>query len=220
MNLEELMAVWKSQDAVPLHGINETLVRQVLRQGEANMRIRRRLEKGITYLVSAFLVAVMAYILAVMINDDAVRTGWDYAIPIGGALAVLLWPGFLRVSLRAQARREQSFGESLRDQLNLQIAQLDFYLRRVDSPAFHLVNNLGLIGWVVAIYFAALRIKGKPVSDAWSDPRILFVSIISFLVCAIGVTFGSWLERRLVKWELLPRKRRLEALLKELDGQE
>jgi hypothetical protein len=35
MNLDALMEVWRSQDAAPLHGINETLLRLALRQDEA-----------------------------------------------------------------------------------------------------------------------------------------------------------------------------------------
>ena len=34
MNLDELMAVWKSQDAAPLHGVNQTLLHLTLRQDE------------------------------------------------------------------------------------------------------------------------------------------------------------------------------------------
>ena len=52
-------------------------------------------------------------------------TGWDFAIGIGGAAAALVAGGAMYVGHRAQARREQHFGESLRDQLNRRIAQFD-----------------------------------------------------------------------------------------------
>jgi len=218
MNLEDLMEVWRSQNVAPLHGVNETLLRLALRRGEANMKLRRRLEKGFTYLLSAFLIGVMAWVFAAMSHDD-VLTGGDVVIPVVGASAVLVWPLLLRVSLRAQARREQSFGESLRDQINRQVAQLDFHLRRVDSPAHHLAHNLPVLGWSVAVFFATLRINKTPISDVWSNPRILFIGVGIISVCAIGCTFGIWWERRLVKWELLPRKRQLETLLKEFYDQ-
>ena len=35
MNLDDLMAFWKSQDAAPLHGLNETQLWLALRQDEA-----------------------------------------------------------------------------------------------------------------------------------------------------------------------------------------
>ena len=38
MNLDDLMAVWQSQDAAPLHGVNETLLQLALRQDEAKLR--------------------------------------------------------------------------------------------------------------------------------------------------------------------------------------
>jgi hypothetical protein len=38
MNLYDLMEVWRSQDAAPMHGVNETLLRLALRQDEANLR--------------------------------------------------------------------------------------------------------------------------------------------------------------------------------------
>ena len=45
MNLDDLMEVWRSQDASPLHGVNEALLRLALRQDEAKLRARRRRAK-------------------------------------------------------------------------------------------------------------------------------------------------------------------------------
>ena len=42
MNLDDLMEVWRSQDASPLHGANDTLLRLALRQDEAKLRAQRR----------------------------------------------------------------------------------------------------------------------------------------------------------------------------------
>ena len=69
----------------------------------------------------------MSVFLGMMIlnRDRNVMTGWDVAIGIGGAAAALLAGGAAYVGHRAQTRREQRFGESLRDQLNRRIAQLD-----------------------------------------------------------------------------------------------
>ena len=221
MNLDDLMEVWRSQDAAPLHGVNETLLRLALRQDEAKLQAQRRLENRIIYVMSAFFVAVMAFILAVMIYpyDDDVLTGWDFAIPIVGAAAALFWSRAMQVRHRAQMRREQSFGESLRDQLNRHIAQLDYYARRANSLAFHLVNNLPAMFWSVALFFAILRINEKPFSDAWTDPRVWVVFVGMVLFCVISMVATVWVARRVVKRDLLPHKYRLEALLKELDGQ-
>ena len=60
MNLDELMAVWRTQDAAPLHDVNKTLLHLALRHDEAKQQKERRTEKWIVYLVSAGLVAVMS----------------------------------------------------------------------------------------------------------------------------------------------------------------
>ena len=127
MNLDDLMAVWRSQDAAPLHGVDKTLLHLALRQDEAKLQKERRRERWIIYVFSAGLVAGMAVFLGMMIltRERKVMTGWDFAIGIGGAAAALLAGGAMYVGHRAQARREQRFGESLRDQLNRRIAQLD-----------------------------------------------------------------------------------------------
>jgi O-antigen/teichoic acid export membrane protein len=213
MSLDDLMEVWRSQDASPLHGVNETLLRLALRQDEAKLQAHRRVERRIIYVISAVFVAVMmAFCLFIMISDKL--TGWDFAIPIVGAAAALLWPGALHVSYRTQAQREQGFGESLRDQLNRHIAQLDFHARRVDSLAYHLVSNLPTLVWFTALFFAILRINEKPFIDAG-----IWVGIVATIFAsAIVVPAGVWVQRRAVKRQLLPHKRRLEALLKELDA--
>ena len=132
MNLDDLMEVWRSQDASPLHGANDTLLRLALRQDEAKLRAQRRTGEWITYLTSAGLVAVMAvfFVMTMFYKDDDVRTGWDFVIPIVGAVPAMLMGVALYMSRRAQMLREQRFGESLRDQLGRHIAQLDYQATR------------------------------------------------------------------------------------------
>ena len=212
MNLDDLMAVWRSQDAAPLHGVNETLLRLALQQDEAKLQKERRIERWITYVMSAVLVAVMAVFLSIMVYDDDPRTDWDFAIPIVGVAAALLWGGAMYVSHRAQALRERSFGESLRDQLNRRIAQLDYQATRVVRLASVLVTALPPLVCATAIILAGWRINNEPFRDQW-------VPIVGgILVCAIGSVVGVWQQRRSMERDLLPRKARLEALLKELDA--
>ena len=136
-------------------------------------------------------------------------TGWDFAIGIGGAAAALLAGGAMYVGHRAQARREQSFGESLRDQLNRRIAQLDD--RATIARVTLVIVLLGGIG-PIAIILLGYRINQKSFSD---DGYMLFSMI---LMCVfLPVAAGVWEIRRQAR-DVLPRKRRLEALLKELDA--
>ena len=215
MKLEDLMEVWRSQDASPVHGVNETLLRLALRQDEAKLQAKRRRERWLTYFWSAGIVVGMALFLSIMIYpyDDDVLTGWDYAIPIVGAAAALLWAREVYVRHRAQAVREQRFGESLRDQVNRQIAQLDYGAARA-----RLTSLLGYallpIVCAMAIILASWRINDRPFSDARLWRPIVFM----IFWIALNVGASLWWQRRSVQRDLLPRKRRLEALLKELDA--
>jgi len=215
MNLDDLVSVWRSQDAAPLHGVNEALVRLALRQDQAKLEKWRRLEKWLVYLIGAAMIAGMARRLSIMINrGDDVLSGWDYAIPVVGAAAALLWVGMMRVRHRAQAVREQRFGDSLRDQINRQLAQLDH--RATMSRLASLLGTL-LLPIVVAftIILASWRSHGRSFSDVGLSVPIVFMICWS-IICVGGV---FWWARRVVQRKTLPRKRRLEALLKELDGQ-
>ena len=215
MNLDDLVAVWRSQDVAPLHGVNEALVRLALRQDQAKLQKWRRLEKWLVYLIGAAMIGGLARRLAIMINrDDDVLSVWDYAIPVVGAAAALLWVGMMRVRHRAQAVREQRFGDSLRDQINRQLAQLDY--RATMSRLASLLGSL-LLPIVVAFttILARWRSDGRSFSDPWLSVPIVFM--ICWSILCVGGTF--WWARRVVQRKTLPRKRRLEALLKELDGQ-
>ena len=101
------------------------------------------------------------------------------------------------VSHRAQALREQSFGESLRDQLNRHIAQLDYQATRVVRLASVLVTALPPLVCAMAIILAGWRINNKPFSDEW----VWIVGMI--FVCAIGSAAGVWAQRRSMRTGLV-----------------
>jgi len=211
MNLDDLMAVWRSQDAAPLHGVDKTLLHLALRQDEAKLQKERRRDRWMVYVFSAGLVAAMAVFLGMMImsRDRNVMTVWDFVIGIGGAAAALFAGGAIYVGHRAQKRREQRFGESLRDQLSRRIAQLDD--RTTIAHATLVSVLLGGIGGT-AILLLGYRVNQKPLSD---DGYLLIGMILTCVI--LPVAGGVWELRRQAR-ELLPRKRRLEALLKELEG--
>jgi peptidoglycan/LPS O-acetylase OafA/YrhL len=211
MNLDDLMAVWQSQDAAPLHGVDKTLLHLALRQEQAKLQKERRIERWTTYVASAGMVAVMAVFLGMMIlaRDRKLMTDWDFAIGIGAAAAALLAGGAMYVGHRAQGRREQRFGESLRDQLNRRIAQFD---DRATIARGTLV--MVLLGGIapIAIIFFGYRVNQK----SFSDEGYMLISTI--LMCVVfPVAVGVWEIRRQAR-AVLPRKRRLEELLKELDA--
>ena len=149
--------------------------------------------------------------MMILARDRKVMTGWDFAIGIGGAAAALFAGGAMYVGHRAQARREQRFGESLRDQLNRRIAQFDD--RETMAHATLVSVLLGGVGGT-AIILLGYRVNGISLSD---DGYVLVSTILTCVV--LPVVASVWAIRHQAR-EVLPRKRRLEALLKELDGQE
>ena len=215
MNLDDLMDVWRSQDASPLHGVNEALLRLELRQDEAKVQKWRRWGRWFIYVMTAFIVAHRGRDFAVMIGryNDGVLSVWDCAIPVVGAAAALLFARKVYVRQRAQSVSEQRFGDSLRDQINRQLTQLD-YTATITRLA-NLVAFL-LLPIVVAftIILASWRIHGRSFSDVGLSLPIGF-QIVWTIICVGGILLWG---RRVVRRKTLPRKRRLEALLKELDA--
>ena len=218
MNLDELMAVWRTQDTAPLHDVNKTLLQQALRQDEAKMQKWRRIERWTVYVMSAGAVAGMALFLANMIllmisrpNRNGL-TGWDLALPVVGAIAALISGRAMYVRHRAQALSEQSFGESLRDQLHRRIARLDYQATTLHRTLILVIVLMGGI-CPIALSIALSRVNQKPFSD--DGYMIVWLS----LGCIWIVGSSVWALRHSVQKDILPHKLRLEALLKELDGQ-
>jgi hypothetical protein len=155
----------------------------------------------------------MALFLAMMIyfhrhRPEKVVTGWDYVLPIVGAAAALLAGGAMYVGHRAQARREQRFGESLRDQLNRSVAQLEV------RATIARVTLVSVLLWGIcptAILLLIYRVNEKSISD----DGYMLVTLTFMLVWSVASSV--WWYRREAR-EASPRKCRLEALLKDLDG--
>jgi hypothetical protein len=219
MNLDDLMAVWRSQDASPLHGVNETLLRLALRQDEAKLQRHRRLESRIVYVMSALFTGIAAVLVVLMFamlfyNADDAIVGWDLAVPLVGAAAAVFMGAYLYVTHRGRALREQRFGDSLRDQLSRRIAQLDDEATR--SIRTMTVCLVSIFAFATAIHFAFTRINlelNEPFG-LWDDwPRL----VRRILVFAIIWALCRWAVRRAAKRDLVSRKARLEALLKEIE---
>lgn len=210
MNLDDLMEVWRSQDATALHGVDKTLLHLALRQEQAKLQKQRRIERWFIYVMSALLVAAMGLFLGIMIypQDDDVLIVWDYAVPVVGAAAALVMAGAMYAIRRTQAAREQDFGESLRDQLRRRIAQLDDQATR--ELRLTLVGAVAAAICGMAIYVASRRINDVAYNEDWP--------ILLGLIFLCAFSLGHRRRRRSVQRDILPRKRRLEALLKELDA--
>ena len=210
MKLDDVLESWRSQDEAPLYSVNGERLQQALRQDLAAVRRGLRIEAWAIYGISALMFAGLAFIFVMMVFDDDPRTWWDFVIVILGAAAALLWAGYLYLNRKVHARRERRFGASLRDDIERQLALLDYQLSRVWRLSSALLTALPLFFGTLALWLAIGRMNNLPIDVGHA--------IWTFLPLAVFLVYGFRIARGMAERETLPRKRRLEALLKELDA--
>jgi hypothetical protein len=209
VNLDELIAVWRTQDAAPLHDVNKTLLHQALRQDEVALQKARRRERRLRYATSAFVIGLLTLLLTLMLQPRAgyELTGWDYAMGVGGLVAAMLAGVAIYLDHRAQARREQRFGESLRDQINRRLTQVEDVMAGDRRRMVVLVLLGGFCP--LAIVHLGMRVNDKSLGD---------VSLVVIVLLILCLWAGVRAHRRSVQ-QARVRKRQLETLRQELDGQ-
>lgn len=217
MNLDDVIEGWRSQDASTFYGVlDKTLLHQTLRQEHAKLekQSRRATWGGYVFGVAPLLISSGLF-LAIMFqpNYDDVLIVWDYVVGVIGVAASIVVAWALFALRRSQRARERGFGDSLRDHLRRRLAQIDDEATR--ERRIGLITLAAGLICVFAIPIAQSRIAHVPVpySDMNWPPLLPTVLI------------GVWLCLELFWWAPLrwrrtnmPRKRQLEALLKELDG--
>ncbi len=213
MSLDELMRAWQSQESAPLYGVNETLLRLALNKEEAKVRRQWLVEGWALYGVTPLLLAGVAFLFLIMVYDDDPRTSWDFALPIIGAVSWLLWAWSIYRFRTTQALRESRFGVSLRDQVARHLAQLDYQATRAVRVGNVVRDTVPPLICGIMLLLAGWRINNEPFSTQWPLIVGFIVSSVFWSLLTVG------LQRRRVRRELMPRKLRLEALLKDLDGQ-
>jgi uncharacterized BrkB/YihY/UPF0761 family membrane protein len=212
MNLDDVMGAWRSHDLSPLFGVDKTLLHQVLRQEQARAEKRLRRMGWFMNVVIVFLFITAVLFLAIMIDpkDDDVLVVWDYVVGVVGVAAAIVLASAMFALRRSRRVREQGFDDSFRDHLRRHISQLD------DESAGE--RRLALI--VVAatlVCGAAISIAGHRINDVpwgefdWSPFPSVFILLFTCLL------LFRWVPR--ARRRNVGRKRQLEALLKELEGQ-
>ena len=212
MNLDDVMGAWRSHDLSPLFGVDQTLLHQVLRQEQARAEKQLRRMRWFMNVVTVVLLITAALFLAIMIDpkDDDVLVVWDYVVGIVGVVAAIVLAGALFALRRSRRVRDQGFDDSFRDHLRRHISQLDDESVGERRLALIVVAATSVCGSAISI--AGHRINDVPWGEFdWSPlPSVLI------LLCTYLVLF-RWIPR--ARSRNLARKRQLEALLKELDGQ-
>jgi hypothetical protein len=209
MDLDDLMGAWRSQEDAPLYTVDTERLHQALLLDLAALQRKLVNETRVTYGMSALMFGFMAFMVLIMVYDDDPRTWWDFVIGILGAAAFVFWGVHLYVSRTTLALRQRHLGASLRDEIERQISLLDFQIGRMWRPGGVVLTMLPVVVGGIAVILAAWRVNNEPF-DWWLQGGSML-----FVVVSLG--FGAWNERRKAEKETLPRKRRLEALLRELD---
>lgn len=219
MTLDDVMEVWRSDDWSQLYGVDKTLLHQMLRQEQAKLEKRRRRMNGLVYVVNFFLLITAALFFAILIDPNqppsfsARVVVWDYVVGIVGVAAAVTIAGVLFALRRSRQAREEGFGDSLRDHVRRRIAQLDAEVTEDRRLALTIV--VAMLVCVTAISMLSGRISHEPVpwsEMTWPSPFAM-VLILGFFYLLLF----RWIPRE--RQHNVHRKRQLEALLKELDGQ-
>ena len=173
MNLDDLMAVWRSQDAAPLHGVNKTLLRLALRQDEAKLQKWRRIERWIIYVFSAGFVAGMALFLAMhdlpRRHECADRLGSRHSGRRRGRRPAL----GARCMWATGRRRCASNALASRFEINStgSIAQLDYRATKAPPDDMLVIVLLGGI-CAIAIILARLADQREVLQRRWLHDRL------------------------------------------------
>ena len=210
MSLDDLLVAWQSQDDTPLYGVNRDVLRLTLRLQEDKRRRALRLQAAAVYIGSAGMFAFLALAFLGMFYDDDPRTWWDFVIALLGAAAALFWGGHLYLTRKKLALRERGFGASLRDDVGRHLALIDYELSLLWQPAGIGLTNLAVGALATATILVGWRINNEPF-EFWM-PGLPLLAVLA------SVAWSAWAERRKAERNVVPRKRRLEALLQELDG--
>ena len=219
MNLDEVTEVWRSKDLSELYGVDKTLLHQVLQQEQANLERQRRTMRWFMYAINAFLLIIVALFFTILIDPhqppefSARVVVWDYVVGLVGLAAVVTVTGALLALRRSHEARERDFGDSLRDHLRRRIALFDADLANERRLALTMMVAVLTAGRAISIL--AGRIKHVPVpwpELVWPSP-IKIVLILGFFYLLLF----RWVPRE--RQRNVQRKRQLETLLKELDGQ-
>jgi hypothetical protein len=219
MNLDEVTEVWRSKELSQLYGVDKTLLHLMLRQEQAKLEKQRRRAKWFVYVANAVLLITAGLFFAIMIDPNqpsefsARLVVWDYVVGIVGVAAAVTIAVALFALRRSRQAREQGFGDSLRDHLRRRIAQLD--AEATGERRLSLTMVAAMLICATAISIVSGRIQHVPVpwsEIVWPSP-FKIVLIFGFFYLLLF----RWIPRG--RQHNLQRKRQLEALLKELDGQ-
>ncbi len=205
MNFDDLKLVWDSQNEEPHYAIDEAGLHAILRQKSQTLKKLIFWQEAQTYGSSLFILLAMAAVSVGLIFDvfRHPATATDYSVLAIGATGWLYFAGKVYFSRRQQRQRTARFTESIRDELERDLEQLDYEIDgRQDLVSGFIPPYVGgiLFMWV---FFRAM-----------GAPEWMILPMIVAMIIGLVVETGS--QRRLVERDLEPRREELESLRKKL----
>lgn len=210
MDFEEMKVIWDSQNQAPIYGVNEAELHTILR---TKSRKFGRLVFWQVFASYGSTVATVTSILLVLLANSfgvlsevatlSALTGWDIVALLVAACAWIHFSVAIYLGQKRQKYRESRFTSSLRGDLDRDIAQTEFQIRKREKVL------LGFIPPYVGSTLMALvmfRISGL------SEWLVVPLSIL-MIVCLLNETRS---QKRLVERKMLPRKLELENLREKL----
>lgn len=209
MDFDQMIDAWRAQDETPLYGVNQDLLRLVLRHEQAETRRALRRDQWTTYVVGIVMSAAAGACLWAFLWYRGPSPLMVVAAA-AGTLAVLLWIGALWLSRRRQAMRERDFGNTLQDEVRRNLSLLDYQLSQVGRWSNLMLWSAPIVASASLISWAILAFNGE--GDSW-----LNVGMAVFLI--VSVAWTTYDSSRRTREELLPRRQRLSALLETLEAE-
>ena len=216
MQYDELQAIWETQRQRPVFAVNDFgLHMELYRTRE---RARRRLFWGDVALLacSPFLLFFLAVpVLQFFLQrpaeqfppDELPMNLWDVLACLVGIVLVVLAVWSMYTNRRKHEKRQRVFAPSLRQEIELGIAQLDFEMSMVTSGlALRIAVAFNLA--MIVLCWEVGRLNDKPL------PWDLLLITVPFLVGGLMSMVPA--NRRAVE-QALQRKCALEALRAKLD---
>ena len=216
MQYDELQAIWETQRRRPVFAVNDFGLHMELYRTRA--RARRRLFWGdvALFVCAPFLLFFLTVpVLEFFIQrpaeqfppDELPMNLWDVLACLVGIVLVVLAVWSMYASRRKHEKHQKMFAPSLRQEIELGIAQLDFEISMVTSGLTLRIVAAFNIAMIVLCWEVG-RLNDKPLP--WDLLLITVPFLVGGLVSIIPAT------RRAVE-QALQRKRALEALRAQLD---
>jgi len=197
MDFDQMLETWRTQDKVPLYGVNRDLLRLGVPREQADLqRALRRNTWGVYWASlgtsAASLMVFFALLFAAISWGDVTPSVWDYVALGVGIGTILLSAGAYWVSRKRHALCERGFGHSLQEEIRRNLSEVDYQLSRYGQLASLLMYAPLWMALILA-FWVVIRISGKPIG--WLE-----AAGCVFFIAPWWVSWSIWFKKRLLAY--------------------